>query len=214
MNIVIGDSRENVINQAHQWFEQMAKQGHRSFYLPAGGTPNGLYKKWESEQYTWPKDLLFYQIDDILDGQKKGLFKKFFKDELPSYQSHIKFLDNGHFQASAGFLGIGVNGHVAFHEPGLANSFSYGSVKLSDKTKNYLELNDEKWGISYGLGAFNKCEKLLVMAMGTHKANVVNELLCGSSDLPVCELRNHPGLTLLLDEEAYSLYKKNKSKSA
>ena len=91
-----------------------------------------------------------------LTGPKKGVFKIFLEENLPHYRHQIRFVDDCSRAADLAILGLGLNGHVAFHEPGIDGSFYSGSVRLSEITCDHLGLERGTWGVSYGAGAFSR----------------------------------------------------------
>ena len=110
-------------------------------------------------------------------------------------------------------LGIGEDGHIAFNEP--ADSLSVGTsiAKLAESTievnSRFFESIDEvpKTAITMGMGSILKSKKIVLLANGINKANVIKRLL--SEDkvdprLPVSFLLLHPNVTVIIDEEAYN----------
>ena len=58
-----------------------------------------------------------------------------------------------------------------------------------------------------GIGSIMKARKILLLANGIRKSNVIKELLKGdkiSTRLPASILLLHPNLTVIVDEEAYN----------
>ncbi|MCO4792206.1 MAG: 6-phosphogluconolactonase [Bacteriovoracaceae bacterium] len=184
---------------AHNWvLENIDTYGATSLYIPAGGTPKGLYTHWEKIGPSWAQGLNFVQIDDVLTGAKKDLFKKFFEDQLPSYKDKIQSINvNNKIQADLGILGLGVNGHVAFHEPHIKEDFSFGTVALSDITKDNLGLSKDDQGITYGLGSFLKTKAVLLIVSGENKSEIFKRFLGKEKEIPVSHLHKHTRLTVM-----------------
>ena len=132
-------------------------------YLPAGETPRPLYANWKKQSPAYLKNCQFLQIDEILDGNE--VFAQFFNDELGSNFDVQKFT-KGEAQADVALLGLGLNGHVGFHEPGLTKEFYSGCVPLSKETQAQLKLHKNCWGSTYGLSAFLKCKKIFLLIRG------------------------------------------------
>ncbi|MEK7357725.1 MAG: 6-phosphogluconolactonase, partial [Bdellovibrionota bacterium] len=105
--------------------------------------------------------------------------------------------------ADVAILGLGLNGHVAFHEPGLGRDFFSGCVKLSDTTVGQLAAEPETWGITYGAGAFARCRSVCIMVGGASKRDVLKRLLAGDDSLPATALMKHPDLTIFADRAAH-----------
>lgn len=113
-------------------------------------------------------------------------------------------------------LGIGSNGHIAFNEPADELSANTSIVKLTEETINanarFFDSIDEvpKEAISMGIGGILKAKKILLLANGKGKAEAIKKLLNSdkvSTRLPASFLYLHPDVTIIVDEDAYSLVK-------
>ena len=109
-------------------------------------------------------------------------------------------------------LGIGENGHIAFNEPDKKLNLNTSIVKLTESTiqanSRFFDSIDEvpKTAITMGIGSIMKAKKIILLANGKKKANVVKELLKAdkiTTELPASMLLLHPNFTIILDEEAY-----------
>ncbi|NMA86970.1 MAG: glucosamine-6-phosphate deaminase [Tissierellia bacterium] len=109
-------------------------------------------------------------------------------------------------------LGIGENGHIAFNEPDEELNIGTSIVKLTESTieanaRFFDNIEDvPKTAISMGIGSIMKAKKIILLANGKKKANVIKELLNAekiSTKLPASMLLLHPDITIILDEEAY-----------
>lgn len=190
------------VEAANRWLiDQKDEFKARTVYLPAGETPRALYKNWQKESPAFLKDLTFVQIDDVVSGRKKDMFKQFFYDELPQLKNQFEFFGPGDTVADLAILGLGLNGHVAFHEPGLDANFFSGCVQLSAKTKETLELEPETWGQTFGINAFLRAKSILMLVRGEKKRDVSNRLMRGDLSLPAAHLLKHNNFTLLTDFE-------------
>lgn len=190
------------------------KDGVRDFFLPAGGTPENFYKLFRESyselQTLGLKDARLWQIDEILNGKSKGLFRRFFKENLGAWDDQLIGITDSYLlknkiqegQAVA-FLGLGVNGHVAFHEPHIPASFSLGCVELGDETLKYLSLEKGTWGITYGLDTFINCKKIYLMVKGAHKSEILERFMADDERVPAVQLKKHSQLVLLADNLAY-----------
>jgi 6-phosphogluconolactonase/glucosamine-6-phosphate isomerase/deaminase len=206
MKKIVVQGQNEWVQAAAKWLEEKQLQFKaKSLYVPAGETPKPIYRDWEARKPEYLNNMKMIQIDDVLDGEKKNLFKQFFYDELPSYASRIEYFETGETQADLGILGLGMNGHVAFHEPGLAPEFYSGCVRLQSETIKNLELAAGTWGKTYGAGAFFGCKALLLAVKGEKKREILLRTLEGGSrlsrEIPACALLSHPDLTVLTDFE-------------
>lgn len=112
-------------------------------------------------------------------------------------------------------LGIGNNGHIAFNEP---NEFLHMGTHLTKLTENTIEANSRFFeskeevpteALTMGLGGIMKAKKILLIASGESKAEIISKLLEGkiTTNVPATLLQVHPDVTLIIDEAAASLLK-------
>ncbi len=84
-------------------------------------------------------------------------------------------------------LGVGVNGHIAFNEPGTAFDGTTSVVPLTEST---IEVNYEKYfdniddvpktAISMGIGTILKnSQEIVMIAFGSSKQAAIDKLLAG-----------------------------------
>ncbi|HZB12304.1 MAG TPA: glucosamine-6-phosphate deaminase [Chryseolinea sp.] len=108
-------------------------------------------------------------------------------------------------------VGIGMNGHIGFNEP--AESFSQYShvVELNESTKTvgqkyfHQETTLSK-GITLGLNHLLESKKVILIANGIKKADVIRKALKGkiTPHLPASILRNHSNSLVIVDRAAAS----------
>ena len=186
--------------QASQWLEDaIAKTGASRIFIPAGSTPLALYQLWEQNLPAYLLNKTFVQVDDIATGQQKDIFRTFFLTHLNSFKDNFSWIDQDNTGADIAILGLGTNGHVAFHEPGLSTEFQFGCVALSRDTCQRLGADDGTWGITYGIGAFMRCQQILLLVYGENKRIALTETLNKNPDFPASALMNHPNLTIFSD---------------
>ncbi len=195
------ENPDDMVTRVNQWCsENIEKYKAESLFLPAGKTPEAIYQNWESKHPAWLNGLELLQVDDVYTGTKKDVFHKFFKDHLPSYSGRIKTpAQSGGQNADLAILGLGKNGHVAFHEPGLPESFFYGVIELSYETRTHLQLENDAKGITYGVGAFMQAKAILLIVTGNGKQSVFERFQAGDTHIPAGYLTRHPDLTVLVD---------------
>ena len=112
----------------------------------------------------------------------KIALKNFFKANLKELNSQLQGIKEsflGFEKGFSSFLGLGVNGHVAFHEPHIPHHFSFGCIELGKETLDYLKLEPETWGITYGLGTFLKSHSIFLMVKGEHKREILKRFFKG-----------------------------------
>src|SRR3989344_2611554 len=153
MKLIAVQDDVELVSIVNNWIEASLKNSdsnQKIIQLPAGSTPLSLYKSWENEQPAFLNNAVFQQVDDVLTGPKSSCFKLFFAEHLPSYQQQFLPLSDSPVKPNIVILGVGVNGHLAFHEPEINFNFNYGCVKLSPATCKNLNLSEPTWGLSYG----------------------------------------------------------------
>lgn len=106
-------------------------------------------------------------------------------------------------------LGIGMNGHIGFNEPGTGLPRGCIRVKLDETTRRvsakYFDAPlPVEYGVGVGAGELKKAREILLMASGAQKASIVARVASGTLDpgVPASMLADHPNLALMLDEAA------------
>ena len=133
------------------------------------------------------------------------------KKECERYEELIRSLGGVDLQ----LLGMGHNGHIGFNEPGTPFSQETFIVKLTDKTrqdnKRFFNSIDEvpTHAITMGISNIMKAKKILMLISGANKADTVVKLLSGevTPDFPASILNEHPDVTVIIDQDAYSKVK-------
>ena len=193
---------------AHEWIEREINENQaQSIFIPAGKTPIGLYQHWERNRPAYLERVKLLQIDEVITGPQKGVFKTFFRQYLPTYFKNIQWIGEQENVADLAILGLGKNGHIAFHEPGLPHDFTMGCVKLDQTTCKNLKAGKNAWGHTYGLGALMKCKKILMIVLGENKNKILERLLSRDPLVPAVQLLEHPGFEIVCDKSAYDLTK-------
>lgn len=105
-------------------------------------------------------------------------------------------------------LGIGMNGHVGFNEPGADPAGAAHPVELDETTlrvgtKYFPDGHAPGQGVTVGLGQLRAARHILLVATGEHKASIVARALRGEEtpQVPASLLRGG-NLTVWLDEAA------------
>ena len=128
--------------------------------------------------------------------------------ECEEYDANIKELGGIDLQ----LLGIGLDGHIGFNEPG--DSFPDGTfkIKLTDSTiaSNSIYFDDAsmpRYALTMGIGSIMKAKKIVLIATGAKKAEAIRNTVTGevTPECPASVLQRHPDAILLLDKAAASL---------
>ena len=158
------------------------------------------------------KNELFSHIDilpeniNALDGSKEDMIQ-----ECQRYESLI---DANPIDIQ--ILGIGMDGHIAYNEPGspldgachvvdlhqesIESSLDYGFDHIEDVPTQ---------GVTQGIGTIMKAKQLIMMAKGEKKADLVKRMIYGevTSDFPSSIIQRHPNMIVCLDRSAASQLK-------
>lgn len=123
------------------------------------------------------------------------------------YESHIQKAGGIDLQ----LLGIGVNGHIGFNEPGSSINSRTRIVELTEETKSsnkshFGEGEMPSKALSMGIGSIMDGKELLMLATGKSKASAIKYLMNHHDDeaCPATFLKSHPHFTLVLDPDAAS----------
>jgi len=114
-------------------------------------------------------------------------------------------------------LGIGVNGHIGFNEPGTPFDSPCHVVELAPQT---ISDNQHHFGrpeempdraVTMGLGTIMGSRKIILIASGPRKAKAIDELVNGHMDrsFPASVLHAHDDVTVIIDEAAASELKRS-----
>jgi glucosamine-6-phosphate deaminase len=110
-------------------------------------------------------------------------------------------------------LGIGVNGHIGFNEPGSCLNVGTHVVDLTAETiaanSRFFASPDEvpRQAVTMGMGSIMRAKRILLLAGGKNKAAAIKETVSGkiTTAVPASFLQLHRKATLIVDKEAASL---------
>ena len=114
-------------------------------------------------------------------------------------------------------LGIGRNGHIGFNEP---SDYLNLNTHLTDLTEDTIKANSRFFdsieevpteAVTMGLGSIMKAKKIILLASGEKKAEIIAKLVEDkiSTRVPASMLQVHHNVLVIIDEEAASLLKNN-----
>ena len=130
------------------------------------------------------------------------------KEHCSNYEKQIE--DAGGLDLQ--ILGIGVNGHIGFNEPG---SGIYTKTRLTALDNSTRLANSYEFGnmsevprmaITMGISTILKSKKIILMGWGQTKAPVIQQAteLDDTEDVPASLLQNHDDCSFVIDEAAAS----------
>ncbi len=125
--------------------------------------------------------------------------------ECREYDARIRRLGGIDLQ----LLGIGFDGHIGFNEP---DDFFIGETHVADLLPSTVEANSRffesvdavpKQAISMGMGSIMQARKILLIANGKKKAEVIERAINGkiTPQLPASLLQLHGDVTVVYSEE-------------
>ncbi len=237
MEIIIANNYRAMSKAAFRLVVKQIKQDKNTVLgLPSGSTPIGLYDSLAKARRK--KEVSFKQIKAFLLDEYVGLAKNnrrsfhyFLKAKLFSRVDIKKtniFAPNGQAenlkeeciiydglikrQGSLDLvvLGIGLDGHIGFNEPGSNFNSKTRVIKLTEQTrrsnsKDFNSLREvPRQAITMGLGTIMKAKRIILMASGEAKAKIIKKALsCRmTKSVPASILRKHKNLTVILDRAA------------
>jgi glucosamine-6-phosphate deaminase len=204
--------------------------------LPTGRTPLALYAELirltHEEHVDWSRVRTF-NLDEFagLGFGDPGSYRSFMAerlfDRLNIQPPHIAFLDGRAADlaaeceryeraiAQAGgldlvILGIGVNGHIGFNEPGPALVARTHVVTLDDRTRaaNALWFQGDRervprQALTMGMATILNARSIVLIATGAAKSEAVRAMLEGgvTTSVPASFLQLHPQVTVMIDDE-------------
>ncbi len=109
-------------------------------------------------------------------------------------------------------MGIGINGHIAFNEPGSSLDSRMRKIRLAKETieanSRFFDRPDDvpREALTAGVATILEGRRILLIATGSHKADAVCRALETpvDSSCPASYLQSHSDCTFLLDEAAAS----------
>lgn len=231
MKIHVFKNKEIASEFAYTEFAKNLEQGAHVFGLATGGTPEILYQLLRESDLDF-SNCVSINLDEYygLDGNHPKSYRYYMQTQLfdvkPFNTSYLPDGTDTNVQSQIDaynqiiaenpidlqLLGLGVNGHIGFNEPG--SPFD-GQTSLVDLTANTIEANSRYFATkeevptqaySMGIGSILKANKIILLAFGPKKADAVFGLAEGpiTVDLPASSLQTHPDVTIILDEEAAS----------
>ncbi len=144
----------------------------------------------------------------LLDGQAKNI-----ESHCQAYEALITQMGGIDIQ----ILGIGLNGHIGFNEPGSSFGSRTRLQILTEETRAahlaYFQAMGEEtpvMALTMGLATILEAKNILLLATGEEKAQIVQEALEGpvTTSVPASCLQWHPSVYVFLDEPASTFLKR------
>lgn len=231
MELIIVKDQQEGAKKAFQIFEEAIANGAKVLGLATGSTPLALYQEMKDSNLDF-SNLVSINLDEYvgLDETDPNSYRQFMQDNLfnekPFKQS---FVPNGknmneeevtaeydrilaEHPVDLQLLGLGVNGHIAFNEPGTPFDKTTHKVSLTqdtiDANKRFFEKEEDVPRYAYTMGpkSIMAAKKVVLLAFGEGKADAVKGMVEGpvTEDMPASILQNHPDVIVIVDEAAAS----------
>ncbi len=168
-----------------------------------------IEKKAIQSYHNFMHRLLFNQVDidlknvHILDGNiKKELIKK----HCQEFEALIEKYGGIDLQ----ILGVGINGHIGFNEPGSSLFSKTRMVTLATTTRiantyEFANISEvPRLAITVGINSILKARQIVLMAWGSSKAPVIVKAVEGddTEEVPASLLQDHDDVEFVLDKAA------------
>jgi len=231
--LVVKSEKDVAKEAAKLLCENIKKKPNLVLGLATGETMKPFYKElvkhYKKHHFDFSKVKTF-NLDEYypINNNSKNSFKHFMEKNLFQYvnikKKNINFLsgENKNYKkqcaeyenkikSSGGIdiqiLGIGVNGHIGFNEPGSSFKSITRRVKLSDKTrkinsKYFPSLNlVPKHALTIGIKTIMSSKKIILLAVGDKKSYAIRKSLSKkiSNKFPASILRKHKDVEFIID---------------
>ena len=132
---------------------------------------------------------------NLLNGEARN-----FKKECSNYENKIR-----KNPIDIQILGVGINGHIGFNEPGSDFNSRTRLVNLSKEILKGRKV--PKKALTIGIFTIMKSKKIILLAYGKKKAKAIKTLIKGkiNKNCPVSFLKKHKNLFIIIDGKAGSL---------
>ncbi|SFD97072.1 glucosamine-6-phosphate deaminase [Lentibacillus persicus] len=239
MNIIEVKSYDKMSEKACALILDQLKESDKSVLgLATGSTPEGMYQRL-IEQFNAGnvsfKNATTFNLDEYvgLAADDPNSYKYYMNDklfnhiDLPAERAFVPRGDAANLEqecrdyekriAEAGYvdlqvLGLGLNGHIGFNEPGTPLNSRTHVVDLDESTRHansrfFATMDDvPSQALTMGIGTIMESRQIVMLVSGEKKAEAVRQLVNGkvTSEMPASVLQNHENVTLIGDTEALS----------
>lgn len=198
--------------------------------FPGGNTTIPLYEKIREKKELFGK-IRIIQLDEILNVSPQDSICEFLNNQLVKplkipKENFLFFSGSGDKKdlgvhakrlrelgdVDLAILGLGLNGHIGFNEPGSSVLSETRIVTLSELSIATLIKNgvkDPKDAVTLGLKTIGKSKRVVLFATSESKARVVASFIKSgvTVDIPATILKKHPDFTFVTDRASFSLVK-------
>ncbi len=173
----------------------------------------GLAPADKNSYRSFMNDNFFTRTDiQIKNTHLPNALPKSIPEECKDFESKIKKAGGIDLQ----LLGIGLDGHIGFNEPGSSLNSRTRMKTLTPETRlansKYFSAIDRvpKHVITMGLGTIMEAKICLLLAFGDDKAQAIADMIEGpvTASVPASVLQFHPRCIAIIDESAAAMLKR------
>jgi len=234
MNIIqVNDYEEMSQEAAKVMLNTVQEKSHPVLGLATGSTPERLYElltKAHQEDQVPFGHVQTFNLDEYIglskdDEQSYHYFmneKLMGNIDIPNNQVHIpnglvtdleaecvayekKIQQAGNIDLQ--LLGLGMNGHIGFNEPGTSFDARTHIVQLDASTREANarffenEADVPTQAITMGIGTILEAKQILLIVHGEKKADILRRVVSGevTEDIPATALQRHDNVTIITD---------------
>ena len=233
MNVNIFEE-ENLasLKAAELLHQQIVKKPSSTIGLATGNTMNGVYEAFKvlvKNNQTDLSQVRFVMLDEYwdIDINHPASFKSYLLRALDGLgieerQFHFHRVDLPPDEATRYYdqlieelggidlqlLGIGLNGHIAFNEPGTSFDITTHVIRLTEST---ITANQKDFkgafptmAITMGIKNILDAKSIVMIVLGESKADITKRFLQGevSESCPASILQKHDHVKIILDKKA------------
>lgn len=234
MKIIKVKNKEELSEKATELFMHTFNKFERPIIgLATGSTPEGMYEKLTEKCQRGEisfKNVVTFNLDEYAglspdnpSSYRYYMDEKFFngidinrknthipnglapdlKKECEMFEQLIHDAGRIHLL----ILGIGINGHIGFNEPGTAFDSRTHVVELTESTRQvnsrFFNSVDEVpyEALTMGLGTIMDAKEIILLVQGDQKAEILQKVVHGevTTDVPASILQRHPNATIITD---------------
>mgnify|MGYP003489407240 FL=1 len=213
-------------------FKEKLKQNPATVLgLATGGTAEGFYKElvkaYKAGEISF-ENAQSFNLDEYvgINPENKASYHYYMDQQLFIHVDmkreniHVPKGNTANLQATAAeydamikavggidiqLLGIGVNGHIGFNEPGTPFTLETNVIELTQSTREankiYFNSIDEvpTHAITMGIQTIMNAKKVVLLISGALKQEAINRLRSGevTEDFPASVLNNHQDVTVI-----------------
>lgn len=199
--------------------------------LATGGTPEGFYKElvkaFKAGEISF-EQAQSYNLDEYvgINPENKASYHYYMNQQLFNHidmkreNIHVPKGNTTDLQEAAAqydmlieaaggidmqLLGIGVNGHIGFNEPGTSFELGTNVVELAESTREankiyFNSINEvPTHAITMGIKTIMNAKKIVLLVSGASKQEAMNRLRSGevTEAFPASALHKHPNVTVI-----------------